>query len=260
MMVCDNSGNAVRIGRPPPEEKRVERARIGRRRKRVAGRGGDLDDAVPAGRRPHDAANRREAVRVEKARGDAVGGDHEIFDQRLGAIRHLGLQIAQRVAVEVGPRLDRRELERSQLVASAAEGLSDAVLKLQLRVDSRRRRRRFGQGAAARQPRIDAVVGQLGVIAYARAIDVGALERPVRRHDQLDDDRQPILSGIERREIGRQPLGKHRKDDARRVDRGRVDGRVAIEQRALADHGRRRRRWPPGPGQSPPASASATDN
>ena len=73
---------------------------------------GKLDNPVPSLGRPHHAAQGRQFSRRQIAGGRAVGGDHEIGNQVLGAVRLLDFKAADRVAVE-----DRSCLQDSKLSA-----------------------------------------------------------------------------------------------------------------------------------------------
>ena len=55
--------------------------------------------------------------------------------------------------------------------------------------------------------------------------------------EQLDDDRQPLLSFDERGQVVREALGQHREDLRGRVDRRGVRPRVVVDGRALPHHG-----------------------
>ena len=143
------------------------------------------------------------------------------------------------------PRLERVELERAARLALALQAPA----------------RRGPAGAAARrgpataasaggarrlavEPRGDAVVGELGVIAHDRAVDRRSrVTAPsvVDRH--LDDDRQPVLVRIERREVGRELLRQHREDLGRGVDRRRVGRARGRRSPSPSSPARRRRRW-----------------
>ena len=107
---------------------------------------------VPALRRVHHAAERGEAVRVEEARGDAVGGDHEVLDQLLGAVRAAPPRRSCSASPSnTGARLDGLEVERALLVAQAAQAACGLVLQPQLLVHPGHRGHRAA--ASARRPR-----------------------------------------------------------------------------------------------------------
>jgi hypothetical protein len=138
-----------------------------------------LDDAIPAIRHAQHAAQRGEPLVREEPCRNAVRGDHEVLDQLLRAIRLVGTQSRELLAVEHGARLRCLELERATLVADVAQALRDAVLRTQLRVqpvDGRQRRRR---GRASFEPRRDAVVRKLCVVAHDGTIDVGSAMAPL---------------------------------------------------------------------------------
>ena len=89
----------------------------------------DLDDALPALGRAHHAAQDRETALLEEAGDHAVGRDHEVLDDLLGAVALLGHLPAHRTAVELGPHLDRLEFQRPALVTAGLEALGDPVLE-----------------------------------------------------------------------------------------------------------------------------------
>ena len=95
---------------------------------------GKLDDPVPSFRRADHAPQGRELSRREIAGGHAVGGDHEIRDQVLGAVRLLGLQPANRVAVEDRSCLQRLEAEGTVDLAKFFHPLCRPVLEPQVLV------------------------------------------------------------------------------------------------------------------------------
>ena len=97
---------------------------------------GEIDDALPAFRRSQHAPQRWEFLAVEKPRGHAVGRHHEILDEVLGSVADIAAQVAERIAVEHGPRFDRLEAERAMLVALRLERMRDAVLQSQIGIES----------------------------------------------------------------------------------------------------------------------------
>ena len=83
--------------------------------------------------------------RSRNARRDAVGRDHEVFDQLLGAVRLVRPQVGQRVAVEHRGRDSLRlELERAvrDAAACAVAGRRDPAARICRRAPARRQRRR----------------------------------------------------------------------------------------------------------------------
>src|SRR5581483_45848 len=82
------------------------------------------------------APERREALRVEEARGRGVGRDHDVFDQVLRAAPSFGDEIDEVAVLEDGARLERLQGERAALEAPAPQRLRDAVLQLELLVDA----------------------------------------------------------------------------------------------------------------------------
>ena len=88
-------GKAVGIGGAALAQERFERAGVRRGRQRPAELAADLDDAVP----PLGVRSTRRIAgspRVgEKPRDGAVGGDHEVLDQRLGAVLPVALEVGE---------------------------------------------------------------------------------------------------------------------------------------------------------------------
>ena len=93
--------------------------------------------------------------------------------------------------------------------------------------------------------RRDGVVGELGLVADGGAIDVrGAERRRPPSNDHLDDDRQPVLVLVQRRQVGRELLRQHREDlappcrptscCARRARRSRVPFGTSASTSAIA--------------------------
>src|SRR4029077_7244076 len=81
-------------------QKGVQRRGVGRGRKLDAEIVRDSAYPLPTFGGPHHTPKRWKPLRVEKAGGDAVGSDHQVLDQLLGAIRRPRLDVAQPVAVE----------------------------------------------------------------------------------------------------------------------------------------------------------------
>ena len=100
-----------------------------------------------------DPAQRREALLLQEARVDAVGRDHEVLDQLLGAVAPLRPQVGERVAVE-----DRRasRVSRSSAPCSCRSSFSlraTRVLQAELLVDPGHAAHGSGAGAVPVQPR-----------------------------------------------------------------------------------------------------------
>ena len=185
MIVMDKSGNvsgsaALRCARNVVQRPGVGRGRQLDRRDRAR-----RPVSAPTVRGPHHAAQRRKPLRVEKAGGDAVGGDHQVLDQLLRAIRHLRLDIAQPVAVEDVLDFQRLKLQRAVLVTPPAECLSDAVLHSQLLVHPPHGRRRWRQRSRPSQPGADGVVGELRVIPDDGAVHLRARQLAFRRSRRI---------------------------------------------------------------------------
>jgi len=130
---------------------------------------------------------------------------------------------------------------------ACAQALRHLVLLAQLLVHAGHRTGRLWQRGAAVDPGRDGVVGELGLVAHQGPIDGGLHDRRVACDHHLADQRQPVLVGIERCEVGAQPLGQHRKHLGRGVDRRGVDPGMLVDRRALLHH-----RVHVGPGHAQP--------
>ena len=106
-------GEAQRIGGTLRDEKFVEGGGIRGVRQFDAVLQGQCDNSVPAFRRAHHATDRRKLVCCEISGGHAVGGDHEILDDLLGAIRRFHGEVTELVAVKQRLRLDRFQAQRA---------------------------------------------------------------------------------------------------------------------------------------------------
>ncbi len=228
-------GEAQRIGLPRLGQEGFQRLRIGRVGQRRPVLRGDLDDPLPAFGRAHHAPDRRELLRHEKLRHRAVGRDHEILDDLFRAVLLIDFQIAQLLAVEDRPGLQRFQAERAMLVAVFVQFLGGRVLQAQILRQAGDRGDRFRRLSLAVQPRGHAAVGQLGVVVDGGLVDLGGLDRAVRTDHQLDHQCQPVFGEIQRGEPGRELFGQHGEDARRRVDRGRVIGGALVQRRSPAD-------------------------
>ena len=228
-------GKPEGVGRASPDEERRQRRGIGRGRQRVAESGGDLADLLPALRGPHHAAKRREALVLQVARGDAVGRDHEVLDQLRRPVPLLLLEVDDVAVGHDRARLEHLEVERAVLVPAGRERLRDAILQPDLRIDAGCGGHRRGHGSLAVEPGPDAAVGELRLVPDARAVDVGRRDRPVVAHDKVDHHGEALLVVRQRREVGRELLGEHRKDARRRVDGRRVSAGVGVDRGVPAD-------------------------
>ena len=193
---------------------------------------GQLDDPRPARRRAHHSADRGEAVGGEEARRDAVGGDHEVLDQVLGAVVALLLEVGHLAVDHDRARLPGLEVERPLLVAQAAQAAGGLVLELHLVGDPRHRGHPGRHRPLAFEPGGHRVVSELGAVVDAGLVDVRGGDRAVGGDRHLDHDRQPVLPLVERGDAGRQALGEHGEGVAGGVDRGGVLPRVGVDRRA----------------------------
>ena len=155
---------------------------------------------------------------ARKRATDAVGGDHEVFDQLGCALCCASAQVDERVVFEHRARLDSRP-GRARRLVTAAPASSRAARSCCLRFSARpgtaldlRRHRSF-----AFEPRADAVVRQLRAGCAPPRDTRRRSDRAVGRDDHyIDHEGVAIFVLVERCQIGRELLGQHRKDCAPR--------------------------------------------
>ncbi len=219
---------------------------------------GERDDPFPALGRAHHAAQDGESLCFEEARDDPVGRDHEVLDQVLGAVRLLVRETADGVALELRAHLHGLQLEGSVVVAVRLQPLRHAVLELQVLRQPGNGRERGRRWAVALQPRADRMVCELRVVVHDGAVDLRLLAHAVVADRDLRHHREAILAGIERRQVGAQPVGQHREVPRRRVHRRGVGAGVSVERgpaghrRAHVRDGHADRRASLLPGRPPP--------
>ena len=230
-------GVVLRVGGATLLEQGLERDRIRRVGQALLHRCGQGDDATPALGRMQHAADGRIACRFEKIRDHAVGRDHQVFDQLLRSVLRIGPQVGQRAVHEHRPRLDRLQAERAALYALFLQGLRDFVLQPQLRFETLDGRELRGRRRFAFEPRGSAVVGELGSIENAGAIDRRGSHFTVTGDREFDHDRKPLFGFDQRCEIGREAFGQHRENPCGGIDRRGVGLRVRVDRRVLRDHG-----------------------
>ena len=154
------------------EENVIEGLRIRLGGERVAPGLGQFDDAVPALGRAHDAADGRQVRTLEGACNDAVGRDHELFNERRGAILLDGRNADDLVGNQHRPGLDGFKVERTVLEAIAAHALRGRVLQFELRGEIGIGSHFGRRGGCAFEPRSHAGIGQLRAIVHQGAVDL----------------------------------------------------------------------------------------
>ena len=82
------------------------------------------------------------------------------------------------------------------------------------------------------EPETDSIVDKLGLVVHERVVYRGFAERPVVGDVELDDDGEPVLTLVQRGEIGREPFRQHGEDGDAGVDGSGVGGGVLIGGRA----------------------------
>jgi len=111
-------GESKRVRRPLLQEKVVQSFRVGRGPQFLSVGQRDLHDALPALGRAHYPPQEPETALLQEAGDGAVGRDHEVLDELLGAIPFLGHLPAHRAAVELGPHLNSLKFQRPALVTA----------------------------------------------------------------------------------------------------------------------------------------------
>ena len=101
------------------EQEVVEGLGVGLGGQRCAQSRGQLDDAVPALGRAHDAADGGHAGVLEGARDDAVGRHHELLNQRRGAVLLQARDLDGLIGQHHRARFDGLQIERAVLEAAA---------------------------------------------------------------------------------------------------------------------------------------------
>ena len=210
-------GESARVGASPRLRRNASSARrraspAALRRTRARQR----DDAVPPfRRRAARGAATATPARRESARSTPLAATMKSSISSFARFDCVRREVgaARRRRRPGAPRACRARA-RPRVLAPALQRLRDAVLRCAAaRPAPAPRRAAGGAGAVALEPGGDAVVRELGVVADAargRSSEPATVPSAVDRH--LDDDRQPVLVSVERRQVGRQLLRQHRED------------------------------------------------
>ena len=204
-------------------------------RQRRAARRRDVDDAVPATRRPDDAPERGEEALLEEARGHAVRGDHQVLDDLATAALVDERERDDLAVLRDGAGFGRLELECAVLDATTTKPPRRLFLHEQL-IAERGVLRDLGRRLAATiEPRAHVLVDELRVVAQARAVHLGRDDRPVRGDRHVRHDREAIDAGEQRGHVARQLVRQHRERRHAGVERRGVRRGMAVEGRLLRD-------------------------
>ena len=194
---------------------------------------GHIGDTLPTLWRANHAAQGRPALRRQKAGCAAIGGDHQFFNQLPCAVLRLLTDVDNAFRGKHRTGLKRLELQRTCSPPQHAQLLSQLVLHAQLGGHPLDLPGWLWQVRLPLDPGGHGVVGQLGLVSDGGAVDGRLHQNTIVAEHHLDDDRQPVLIGVERGQIGAQALRKHREDPCRGVDRCGVVSRVVIDGRGL---------------------------
>ncbi len=208
-------------------------------------------DQLLAARRLVDAVHDRRLLRFERARRRDVGCDHIILDQPVRVE-----PVARRdrrdppLLVEHHPPLGQVELERIALLPRGEQRPPAGPQRLQRLVDQLLRNAPFDlrHGAGRRRDldplllrrvdrRLRILIGDVGRDPDLRPREAPALERAVLGDLQVAGHRGAVLAFLQRADVGRQLLGKHRHDAVGEIDA--VAARRAPRGRARSRDGRR---------------------
>ena len=153
-------------------KKFVQGSRIGLRRQCGSVAAGQFDDARPALRRAHHAADAGAAGSVEQLRHGLVGRDHEVFDQVCGAIV-LGGPESRVPGRRRRPDRPRRGGSRARPAGCGLRGCACAASSCRRSCAcSSGEAATFASGSgSAFEPRADLAVCQLGAVVDQGAID-----------------------------------------------------------------------------------------
>ncbi len=87
-------------------------------------------------RRAQDPADGGQSLGLQPARGDAIGGDHDVFNQIVGAVVALRYQVAKQFALEHGTGLNGLQGQRAVCMAHSPKRLRHLVLQVHLTLQS----------------------------------------------------------------------------------------------------------------------------
>ena len=168
----------------------------------------------------------------KRARDDAVGRNHELFDDRRGAVFYDGRDSDDLVGHQHRLRLDGLEFKRAVLIAASCHALRGCVLQLKLRgkigaCGNFGRRRGF-----AVKPGADAWIRQLRPVAHQCAVGFFVGSGSVGVDGILDHDGRAILIFVQRGDALRKLRGQHGEDGNAGVNGGRLKLRVLVDHRA----------------------------
>ena len=115
----------------------------------------------------------------------------------LGAVLSLHLEIADLIAVKDRFRLNGFQTERPVDMPEILHPLCYPVLQAQILSQSIHGSDRLRHRAIPFQPGCHAVIGELGMIADARPIDIRVLQGTVRANHHFNDNGQAILIHVQ---------------------------------------------------------------
>ncbi len=177
-----------------------------------------LNDAGPALRRAHHAADAGAAGGMQELCHGLVCRDHKVLDQVRGAIMLCGFDLVHLAIDDHRVRFNAVELKRALPDTSSAYSACSFILQAQLGLQFRRGGDfRVGSGFALK-PRPHLAVGQLGAVVDQGAIDALLLEVSFAVDDEFCDHRGPILVLVQRCQVGRELVGQHGKVSRRGID------------------------------------------
>ena len=197
-----------------------------------------------------DAVHDRRLLRLERARGGDVGGDHD--NPRPAGARRAGRAARSRVIRPFSSSITRRSGRSSSSGSRFCRAANSARQQPHsgfsafstsscgtAPFDRRHRAGRRGDLDPLLLRRVDRrlriLVGDVCRDANLRAREAPALERAVLRDLEVAGHRRAVLAFLQRADVRRQLLGQHRHDAVGEIDAVAARPRLAVELGAGAD-------------------------
>ncbi len=175
-------------------------------------------DAIPSLGLAYDSAQRRRSVLDQVCCHGPVRCHHEIFDHVARAVATDDGKVYNLAIHDDGPGLDAFEVECARDAPRFTQPLCGFVLNANLLLHLARCGDRRRRGSFALEPESDALVGEFGLVVHHGAIYGGVRDRALGGHVEFDNHCEAVLTFVQRREICREPVGKHREDRDASVD------------------------------------------
>ena len=122
-------------------------------------------------------------------------------------------------------------------VSSLLQPLCRFVLQPDLVRQAFHPRHTLGDRTSVLEPCSHDCVGQPSLVTDESTLDLPGLDRAVGAHRKRNDDRHPVLIGVQRGQVRRQALREHRENARRSIDGSGVVLRVRVQGRAFGHEG-----------------------